>query len=473
MVWQGGVRCDSVAREEFKEPVSLGRKGFTLQMNLGEKDLKGLSALRLKSQLQSIPPSILSSILPLIVPSISLSIHQFVAVQDASTPIRPCTQPLRFQSAISFPPQSSNPLSPSNPPLQYQCASSIHTPASRHLSQLTSPLRSLYEISILAFTSTLLCQCNPPMRFESAISILPSPSASCHHPILLCDFNLRFQSPLSAFHLALQMKSYHSFSISDFNPPSPIHPPLHQFFLAFAFAFPLALFLFLLAFAFALLLLCFANAFALPLLLLSLLHSLLLLLFLSLGTHVAQLGEWRLCFCLCCCFCLAPRWRSWRNRAHHPSSLLLSPSPHPLRFQSSISFLPPASNPLSQFLSSPAFSICDLNPPSPLCHPLPIHYPLRFQSALSITRPPFLLPLLPSSHPFLPCVYNLRFQSPSLHTLSPSSPPLRFQSAISIGHPHSTRLSLSSPPLRPQSAMSIPPFFHPLLRIHSSLTFSI
>ena len=113
VVWQGGVRCDSVAREEFKEPVSLGRKGFTWQMTLGEKDLKGLSALRLKSQLQSIPPSILSSILPLIVPSISLSIHQFVAVQDASTPIRPCTQPLRFQSAISFPPQSSNLPTPS------------------------------------------------------------------------------------------------------------------------------------------------------------------------------------------------------------------------------------------------------------------------------------------------------------------------------------------------------------------------
>ena len=59
----------------------------------------------------------------------------------------------------------------------------------------------------------------------------------------------------------------------------------------------------------------------------------------------------------------------------------------------------------------------------------------------------------PSPHPLLPCVLNLRFQSPFLPppAISTSPPSLRFQSAISIILP-----AVPTSPLRFQSANSIP-----------------
>ncbi len=84
-------------------------------------------------------------------------------------------------------------------------------------------------------------------------------------------------------------------------------------------------------------------------------------------------------------------------------------------------------------------------------------YPLllRFQSAISIVPSSLDLPLaITSSLAFSICDFNA---PSSLHTLCLSSPPLRFQSAISICHPLSTLLFPSVSPLRFQSAISIVP----------------
>ncbi len=114
--------------------------------------------------------------------------------------------------------------------------------------------------------------------------------------------------------------------------------------------------------------------------------------------------------------------------------------------------------------------------PFPLTHPLPFphHLALLCQSEISIHSPTSTFFPIRSSPAFSICDSN---PPPPSATLSGSSPPSSFQSTISIIPSPSANISRFSPPLRfsflPTLRFQSSSNLHPLFPIPSSPTFSI